>query len=155
MNKKIMIICVISLLLDQISKILIDVFLDVNEVIVVINNFFSITRVSNTGAAFSILKDSTIFLCILSVICILILIKIIKDFPNNRYTTLAFGLLFGGIFGNLIDRLFLGSVRDFLSFSSFPVFNLADSCIVVGVILLIIDLIVGEVHERKNRQISK
>ena len=129
--------------------------MELQDTIKVIPGFFNITYVRNTGAAFSILKDSTIFLCILSVICILILIKIIKDFPNNRYTTLAFGLLFGGIFGNLIDRLFLGSVRDFLSFSSFPVFNLADSCIVVGVILLIIDLIVGEVHERKNRQISK
>ena len=153
MNKKIMIICVISLLLDQISKILIDVILDVNEV--VINNFFSITRVSNTGAAFSILKDSTSFLCVLSVICLFVLKTVIKEFPDNKCTTLAFGLLFGGIFGNLIDRLFLGSVRDFLSFASFPIFNIADSCIVVGVILLIIDLIVGEVHERKNRQISK
>ena len=70
------------------------------------------------------------------------------NFKNNFRNNMAFGLLMGGIIGNLIDRLFLGYVRDFLAFRIFnynyPVFNLADTFIVVGVILLIIAIIKGE-----------
>ena len=77
-----------------------------------------------------------------------LLFNYIKDFKENKRNIVAFSFIFGGILGNLCDRLFLGYVRDFLSFKVFgyffPVFNIGDSLIVIGVILLLIAIIKGE-----------
>jgi signal peptidase II len=77
------------------------------------------------------------------------------NFKNNNRNNLAFGLIIGGIVGNLIDRIFLGYVRDFLSIQIinyyYPVFNLADSFIVIGVVLLIIAIFKGEDQYAKNK----
>lgn len=148
MNKKFYIIAAFSLLIDQVTKILIDTFLSLNEVIVVFEDFFSITNVYNTGAAFSILEGKTWFLSILSIIILIILLKMSNEFVMNKRNIIAFGFLNGGIFGNFADRLFLGSVRDFLKFTifgyNFPVFNIADICIVIGVVLLGISILKGD-----------
>ena len=148
MNKKILIIGIVTLLIDQITKIIIDLALKIDETVSVIKNFFYITRVSNTGAAFSILEGKTILLSIVSVIAVILLLRYMKDFKNNKLVNLSFGLLLGGIIGNFGDRLFLGYVRDFLKFNIFgynyPVFNIADATIVIGVILLIICMIRGD-----------
>lgn len=133
------------LVLDQISKILISSFIEVGHTLTVIKNFFSLTNVTNTGAAFSILEGRTVFLAGVSILVFIALLKMSGDFEKNRRNTWAFGLLLGGIFGNFGDRLFLSGVRDFLKFKifgySFPVFNIADICIVLGVFLLIISII--------------
>ncbi len=156
MNKKIFIIGIVSLIIDQVSKVLIDTFLEPDQVIVIVKNFFYLTRVGNTGAAFSILEGYTLFLIALSFVCIILLFKLSKDFKKNKTTTFAFGLLVGGILGNLSDRLFLGIVRDFLKFKifeyNFPIFNVADMCIVIGVILLIVSMYKGEEHGSKSRK---
>lgn len=148
MNKKILIIGIVTLLIDQITKIIIDSTLKIDETITVIKSFFYITRVSNTGAAFSILEGKTILLSIVSIIAVILLLRYMKDFKNNKLVNLSFGLLLGGIIGNFGDRLFLGYVRDFLKFNIFgynyPVFNIADATIVIGVILLIICMIRGD-----------
>lgn len=148
MNKKILIIGIVTLLIDQITKIIIDSTLKIDETITVIKNFFYITRVSNTGAAFSILEGESILLSIVSIIAVILLLRYMKDFKNNKLVNLSFGLLLGGIIGNFGDRLFLGYVRDFLKFNIFgynyPVFNMADATIVIGVILLIICMIRGD-----------
>ena len=159
MNKKIMFMTIFFLTLDQISKIVIDGVLKVNEVIRVIPKFFYLTRVNNPGAAFSILEGRTIFLSIISVFAILLLFKYMNEFKQTKLGNVSFSLLLGGILGNLIDRVFLGSVRDFLKFDiigyEFPVFNIADTCIVVGVLLLIVCVFRGddksEVSSRKPR----
>ena len=148
MNKKILIISIVTLLIDQITKIIIDLALKIDETVSVIKHFFYITRVSNTGAAFSILEGKTILLSIVSIIAVILLLRYMKDFKNNKLVNLSFGLLLGGIIGNFGDRLFLGYVRDFLKFNIFgynyPVFNIADATIVIGVILLIICMIRGD-----------
>ena len=148
LNKKIQSIIFLSLILDQISKIVINTNLKENESIKVIGSFFKLTKVFNEGAAFSLFDGSKVFLIIVSIISILFLLYMMKDFKDSKLNNIAFGFIFGGILGNLIDRLFLGYVRDFLDFNIFgfhyPVFNLADSFIVIGVIILIIDLIKGE-----------
>ena len=148
MNKKILIISIVTLLIDQITKIIIDLALKIDETITVIKSFFYITRVSNKGAAFSILEGKTILLSIVSIIAVILLLRYMKDFKNNKLVNLSFGLLLGGIIGNFGDRLFLGYVRDFLKFNIFgynyPVFNIADATIVIGVILLIICMIRGD-----------
>ena len=148
LNKKMQAIIFITLILDQISKIVINTSLKENASIKVLGKFFKLTNVYNEGAAFSLFDGSKVFLIIISVISILLLLYMMKDFKNSKLNYIAFGLIYGGILGNLIDRLFLGYVRDFLDFNIFgfhyPVFNLADSFIVIGVIILIIDLIKGE-----------
>lgn len=148
MNKKVFVLGSFFLAIDQITKILIESFLSPGSVFPVIDGFFALTCVYNTGAAFSILEGRTWFLTGLSVVVLVLLLKMSKDFVENKRTTLAFGLLLGGIFGNLSDRLFLGMVRDFMKFKifgyNFPVFNFADVAIVVGIGLLILSMLKGE-----------
>lgn len=154
MKKRTFMIGFILLILDQVSKIIISSTIPEGTSITIIRNFFNITNVYNTGAAFSILEGKTIFLSILSIAILIMLIKMSKDFIMNKRNIWAFGLLMGGIFGNFSDRLFLGMVRDFLDFKvfgyDFPVFNIADICIVFGVILLIFSIFKGEDKSESN-----
>lgn len=154
MNKKTYIIAVLVLIIDQISKTLIETFFKLNDSVQVIKDFFYITVVHNTGGAWSIFSNHSYLFIIASVIAIILLIKFMFGFKNNLRNNIAFAFLFGGIFSNLADRIFLGYVRDFLDFKLFgynyPIFNIADITIVVGVILLIVAVIKGEDHKWLN-----
>lgn len=154
MNRKIFIIAVTSLFLDQITKILIGIFFHLNERIVIIKNFFAIHFIDNYGAAWSIFTNRVEFLIVISLLAIFIIYRYMYNFKHNQRNNIAFGLILGGIVGNLIDRVFLGYVRDFLSFKIFsyhyPVFNLADTFIVVGVFLLVIAILKGEDKHEEN-----
>jgi signal peptidase II len=155
MNKKIFKVAVFSLLFDQITKILISIFLNVNEKVVVIKNFLWAYYVENDGAAWSILSNKQNLLILLSIIALVIIYRYMYNFKKNKRNNLAFGFIIGGIFGNLIDRIFLGYVRDFISIKVidyyYPVFNFADSFIVIGVLLLIIAIFKGEDQYAKNK----
>ena len=109
-----MILVVLLIILDQITKYL-----------------FATTI--NKGAAFGILQGYTTFLIIISLIILTICIYYYK----NKNLRLPLNFLIAGIIGNLIDRIFLGYVRDFIDLRIWPVFNLADSFNVIGVIILI------------------
>lgn len=153
MNKKedIYKITIFVLLLDQFIKYIINKFMEINTSIKVIPNFFSIFYVRNKGAAFSILEDSTILIIIISVIFIVILDQYIKKEKNfTPLSVLSLGMIMGGIFGNLMDRVIYHSVIDYLSFGNFPVFNLADIGITVGVGLLIISEILKIRKDKEN-----
>lgn len=154
MNKKTYIITVLILIIDQVSKSLIEIFFKLNESVMVIKDFFYITVVHNTGGAWSIFSNHSYLFIIASIVAIVLLIKFMFGFKNNLRNSIAFASLFGGIFSNLADRLFLGYVRDFLDFKIFgydyPIFNIADIAIVVGVILLIIAVIKGEDKRDKS-----
>ncbi len=144
MKKKIFIIGLISVIVDQISKILISLNFDVNNSVKVISSFFSITYVKNTGAAWGIFSNGTLVLALISIIFLYFFIDfIVKSDKISKINVFSYGLITGGIVGNLIDRLARGYVIDFLDFKIFsydyPVFNIADTFIVVGIILLIID----------------
>lgn len=156
MNKKTYLIAVLVLIIDQVSKSLIEIFFKLNESVMVIKDFFYITVVHNTGGAWSIFSDHSYLFIIASIVAIVLLIKFMFGFKNNLRNSIAFASLFGGIFSNLADRLFLGYVRDFLDFKIFgydyPIFNVADIAIVVGVILLIIAVIKGEDKRDKSSQ---
>ena len=166
MNKKILIIAIIALALDQITKVTFSIFLTINQSIKVIPNFFYLTLVHNKGAAWGIFSNSRAIIAIGTIISLILIYHFIYCFKQNSRNNLAFGLLLGGLGGNLIDRILFGYVRDFLDFYIFnydyPVFHVADIAIVLGVILLIIAVIKGEdVNEnnsnrkqRKTRQIS-
>ena len=144
----------ISLMIDQFIKLIVSRKMKLYQTITIIKNFFSITYVKNKGAAFSILENSTLFLIILSIIFILIIDKYIKKEKNfKKLSATSLGMILGGIFGNLLDRIMYHSVIDFLSFKiityDFPIFNIADICITVGIALYILSTII-EKDEKKN-----
>ena len=148
MKKKILIGSFIVLIFDQISKNLVDLFISLNDSITVIKKFFYLTYIYNEGAAWSILNGKRIFLILIGIVSLYLIYTFIKDFKENKRNIVAFSLIIGGILGNLFDRIFLGIVRDFLDFKIFglnyPIFNIADCAICIGVILLLIALIKGE-----------
>ncbi len=144
--KNIFIFGFLILIVDQIVKIVISNKMILNQTYVVIKNFFSISLVHNTGAAFSILNDSTIILIIIGVFALIGLIFYIKKIESiDNIDIFAYSLLIGGIVGNLIDRIIYGYVIDYLSFKFgsyyFPIFNFADICIVISVLIIIIKMI--------------
>lgn len=145
-REKIFQITAILLMIDQVLKIMVNHYLPLNKEITLIPNFFSLLYVRNTGAAFSILKNNTLLLIIISVIFILVLDKYIKKEEKNltKLGIVSLGILMGGIFGNLIDRIIHHAVIDYLSFTifkyDFPIFNFADICITMGVLILIFDM---------------
>lgn len=142
MIKKISIISVIVLLIDQFLKYVISKF-SINKV--VIPNFFKLSYTKNYGVAFSMFNNKSILILLISIILIFLLLVIMyKDYiiknNNSRIKNITYGILFGGIFGNLIDRIIRGYVIDYISLTffgfSFAIFNLADICITIGAILL-------------------
>lgn len=157
MNKKILIIFAITLFLDQLTKSLAQAFIKLNYSLVIIKNFFNLTYVNNYGAAWSILSNKNTLLIMISLISLVVIYRFMYVFNKNKRNNIAFGLLFGGIAGNLIDRWLLGYVRDFFDFKIFnynyPIFNIADCAVVIGVILLIIAIFKGE--DKTNDNSSK
>ena len=141
--KKVLLITFISVLLDQIIKIIISFNMNINESIKIINNFFNITYVKNEGAAWSILSGNRMLLVLLGLIAInVIYFLFIYNKKLTKKDEIFYGLLIGGIVGNMIDRVVYGSVIDYLDFNIFgynyPIFNLADILIVTSVILILI-----------------
>ena len=140
MNYGIIIISIFILLIDQVTKALASIYLTLNKNLDIITNFFSLTLTNNYGAAFGIFKYSNTLLIIATLIILIILYKYMHSFKKNMRNKIAFGFILGGVFGNLIDRIIKGYVIDFLDFKIFnydyPVFNVADIAIVIGVILL-------------------
>ncbi len=139
-------VCVLLLAADQIVKVLIDTNFKVGDEIVVIENFFSITNVHNTGAAWGSFSNATIALAVVSILMAgLLFFAFIQEKP--ALLKLATGLVIAGAIGNVIDRLRLLYVVDFLHFFNlfgfydFPVFNIADICVTSGVIGMIIYLL--------------
>ena len=144
------------LILDQFIKIVVRSHMDLLEEIKIIPNFFSLYYVENKGAAFSILGSKTLLLIVISVVCIVILDRYIaKEEKFTKLSICSLGLILGGIFGNLIDRIWYHSVTDYLSFSiagySFPVFNLADIAITLGVALFILAMITEEKTSKERK----
>lgn len=139
-------ICTVSLILDQFIKFLVTYNMKVGSIVTIIPSFFEIYYLQNRGAAFSSFQGMRYILILISLVIFFGLVTHIKK--NNitkKVEIISLGLIMGGLVGNLIDRLLYGYVIDYLAFTffgySFAVFNLADSFIVVGVVLLAIDII--------------
>lgn len=137
------IISIILLCIDQISKLLVVNLLTKTDSITIIKNFFYLTYINNDGAAFSILVGKRIFLILIAVLVIVMLIRYIKkNNIQNKLELVSISLIIGGSLGNLMDRVIRGYVIDFLDFKlfnyNFPIFNLADTFIVIGVFLLLL-----------------
>jgi len=140
----------IILIADQATKFFLNNHLYPGQSFPIIKNIFHLTLVYNTGIAFGLFKQQTAIFILLSIVAIvLILVNILNAGPPafsragrrrhfDRLYWLGLSLILGGAMGNLFDRLRFGYVIDFLDFRIWPVFNLADSCITVGVILILL-----------------
>lgn len=156
MQKKIIIYSIIFFILDCISKVIVNNFVSLTESITVINNFFYLTNVHNLGAAWSLFSGQRILLIVIGMAALFFIFRWINDFKNNNKNIWAFSLLISGLLGNLFDRIIYGYVRDFLDFRfgsyNYPVFNLADTFIFCGVIVLILAIIKGEENGSKSNR---
>lgn len=134
-------VAVVTLGLDQITKHFVLSRLSWGEAwnpVEGLARFFSITPVANTGAAFGLLPDQGTLLTVLALIVVAAILYYQRQLAShNAWLAGCLGLLLGGAVGNLADRLRFGHVVDFLDFKFWPVFNVADSAIVVGVGLLV------------------
>ena len=144
--------------LDQASKWLVVLFLDRAQPFEVIPGVFRFTYVENRGAAFGMLDDQRWVFLILSTLGILAFLFYLWKFrPKSVLGCLALCFVIGGGIGNMIDRISLGYVIDFLDFCAFPtlwywVFNVADSFVCVGAGMMVLWLIMETVRESKAKK---
>ena len=126
---------------DQLSKYIVRENLRLNESWRPAG-FFRFTRGENTGTAFGLFPDQTVLLTVASVAAIGFIIYFHRTHGGRDWLSkLTIGLLLGGAFGNLLDRVVAGAVTDFIDVGSWPIFNIADSSIVVGIALLVARLL--------------
>jgi signal peptidase II len=155
--------CAIALPLDLLTKFLVDRYIGYADRITVVEGFFYLTHVRNPGAAFGLFAESDAllrqsFFIGVSFLAIFIILSFFRQLaPGDRLSSLALGLILGGAVGNLFDRIARGEVVDFLHFRlwggySWPDFNLADSFIVVGVGILLLELLASEGEDRARAE---
>lgn len=146
-------VCIVIVILDQITKLIADANLILNQSKIEVFSWFNITLHYNPGAAFSFLSDAggwqrwffTIISLVVSVILCVWLYRLARD---EKLLTWSLALILGGAVGNLIDRVAYGYVIDFIQWhykgSNFPTFNIADAAISVGAVLLLISTFQAE-----------
>jgi signal peptidase II len=158
-------LALLVILIDQMSKWLIVHNFTLYESRSVIGDFFLITSHRNRGAAFSILQDQKWFFIVITLIVVVGIIWYMQKVQreNKRLLAVSLGFLLGGALGNFIDRALYGEVVDFLQFNfvfsifghavdyTFAIFNLADTAITVGVVLIFIDALRGWQKERRGK----
>ncbi|WP_438461685.1 signal peptidase II [Staphylococcus pseudintermedius] len=139
-------ITLIILIGDQLTKFIIRTQMTLGESFAVVPKFLYITSHRNNGAAWGILSGKMTFFYIITIIVLIALIVFyIKEAKNNMLMQIAISLLFSGALGNFIDRVSSGEVVDFIDTLifgyDFPIFNIADASLTIGVVLLIIVLL--------------
>ena len=129
------------ILADRLTKIYFSELLSLGESLPVIRNVLHMTLVHNTGIAFGLFKDQGVVFIIIPIIAVVLLVFNIHYYRQqqglSRTYIVAFSLILGGAIGNLIDRIFFGYVIDFIDLQVWPVFNLADSAITIGAVIIL------------------
>ncbi|MEG0264481.1 MAG: signal peptidase II [Erysipelotrichaceae bacterium] len=146
MKKKHVALLVGILVLDQLSKILVDNVVKLNESLEMIPNFFYITYAHNSGAAWSMLEGKMLFFYVVAIGALIAMFLFYRNAKAND-TLFKIGIvcMSAGTIGNFIDRLMFQYVRDFLDFIifgyDFPIFNIADMALCIGVLLIVLDVV--------------
>lgn len=140
-------VAVVAIALDQLAKALVRGNLTSGQR-VDLPAGIDLVRVANRGIAFGLLDDAGPFVLVLAAVAFAALLATFLVASDRHGLWLPIGLLAGGAIGNLIDRIRYGHVIDFISIGRFPVFNVADSCITVGVVVLLIGVWVQEKREK-------
>ncbi len=156
-NKKLILLSIMIILIviiDQITKYVIAKNL-YNSSIPIINGLLNFTYVENKGSAFGIGSNSTIMFIVVNIIIIALITKFIisKKDDISICVLISLGLIIAGGIGNLIDKIFKGFVIDYIDISpliKYPVFNIADICIVLGCIAVVINIIINIIKDRKK-----
>ena len=143
---------IVFFMIDRVTKIF---ALKIESSIDIIPNFFRLTLAKNTWIAWSLFSNDTVIITIVTMIIIFFFIKYILDNKNgNKLYNVCYAMILGGAFGNLFDRVFFGYVIDFLDFNIFgydyPIFNLADTFIVCGIIIILVGGIRDECNKRNR-----
>jgi len=153
-----MLIALVVIALDQLTKRAVQQNLALGEALLVFPpwEFVRIVHWVNTGAAFGMFQGGNAVLIGLTVAITLAILVYYQTLPEDHlFQRICLALMVGGSIGNLIDRLTLGYVVDFVAVGRFPVFNLADSCVTVSVILLLISTIIEERKAQSTEKPSK
>lgn len=156
MKKKIMLFSMLFFMFDQISKLLIDTFLVLGKSHTIFDKFLYVTKVYNDGVSFSMLSGHRWIVIAINILILVFLIFYMRKFKQNKRNLIAFSLVFGGLFGNLVDRFVYGYVIDFIDFYIFnynyPIFNFADSFICIGILMLLYAIYMGEDNETSSNK---
>ncbi|PAV29929.1 signal peptidase II [Virgibacillus profundi] len=150
-------IALVIIAVDQLTKWAIVKTMELGEEIIIIENFFSLTSHRNKGAAWGILQGQMMFFYIVTVIVVIGVIYYMQKYAKeSKMLAISLSFILGGAIGNFIDRLFRKEVVDFFDFIifnyDFPIFNIADSALVVGVFLIIIATIIDETKKGKAKK---
>lgn len=147
-NLSVIMLGILIVIIDRITKLLL-----INKEITIIPNLLNFTYIENNGVAFGIASNNTILIVLLNVIILAIIIKFLKEkFSKTNYIIiLSLIMILAGGVGNLIDRIAMGYVIDFIDINilDFPVFNIADISITVGVIMIMI-ILIKSLFEKEN-----
>jgi signal peptidase II len=132
-------VIILGVLLDQLTKIWVAANLPYETPIPIIGNIFSLDYIHNEGAAWSILSGRVGFLLVITVLVTVVIAYLLYKTPKDqKLLRFSFALLIAGALGNIIDRVRLGYVIDFLRFPDFPIFNIADCFVTVSIALIVI-----------------
>lgn len=148
------IIIILGLILDRVTKLWAVNYFKTHDDIIVIKDYFNITYLTNKGAAWGSFQNKLLFLSIITSAVVLAMIYyLIKNNKNSRLLNFSLALIISGALGNLFDRVYYRYVVDFilLHFKDvyyYPVFNVADMCVVVGTILLLIYILWFDKNEK-------
>ncbi|MCA6079538.1 MAG: signal peptidase II [Endomicrobium sp.] len=157
--KRPLLIGIIALILDQLTKTLVDKFIDYASSVNVISflDFFNIVNVRNTGASFSMFQGrNSLFALMVFLFLSAVSIWLYKNWNKIRKVQrYAFCLVISGGLGNLIDRLLRGAVVDFLDFGinslRWPAFNVADSCIFIAAVIIFVDILMFSKRQKEEK----
>lgn len=150
------IIALIIIGIDQLTKSIVVRSMEIGESISIIDGFFYLTSHRNSGAAWGILQGKMLFFYIVTIIVIIGVVYYMNKYAkDDKWLALGLSFILGGAIGNFIDRLFYQEVVDFLDFYifnyNFPIFNIADSALTLGVIFFIIATIIDEKKKGKTK----
>jgi signal peptidase II len=164
LRKYFFLIAALVVLLDRLTKWAVASSLPLHESLAVIPGFFDINHVENTGAAFGLFADSSAQWKVAALVTFslvaLVIVSVLLWRNSHAVSTMTIGLslILGGAFGNLWDRMLAGHVTDFLDFHigqyHWPSFNIADSAIVVGAILLVAEILFSKTSEEAVKSSS-
>jgi len=132
---------------DRVTKLLVEQHLPLDRPVSLIDGLVYLTHTQNTGAAFSLGRSYGTFYLVFALVASVVIVVVYRRLgPGQLVLRVAMGMILGGALGNAFDRLVSSSVTDFIDLRWWPVFNLADSCIVVGAVLIVLDQVFSRRH---------
>ena len=132
-----LLVAIAVFIVDRLTKVAIQQNLPLGQHVSVVGDLLWFDHSQNTGIAFSLATSHSSIVFVFDVLAILFIVYLARRVPaGERWMRLGLGLVLGGAIGNVVDRVLAGSVTDFIDFRVFPVFNVADSAITVGAVLI-------------------